>query len=595
LPNWLSDLVPDYLPDANVLICPVCQRTGQIERPPLADPYIASSYLFEFCPAQLGNGAPANPTATRREWKNRQMAVVGPIVPIVRCRHHKSPLNLAFDGRIYDSPTSWEMLLTNTVDPKSLTSAQMYAAVASTTNSPPAKKTPPRRNKAAPQSSGLAQTIRVTALDLAAADLFGKSLDEIARKLKMLTPDVVLLRGIAGRKMAVQIVKALEPAHYRVVACSAFGSTANFGTNANQLAILARKTAYFYWSEPWNFENAASADGGFTFAAIEIAGHRFGFVSLNASRKPEHQWLENLTSYRAWSTNRLEGFVVATFQPTAVEGETERMFRLAGFHDPLTEPPNSSATDLIEGHLVPNADTPKGLLLSKAPFTCDFDFHPAPLVAIVTNVPIVANQLPTSPPRANASATFMQASAFWIAVCLALILMTIVAMLLGIRRRLNRLQTQNALVPASSYNVVIAPPASAMSTPLPEAALTLARVSSVPTLSHPPEPMSHHSLFAHFSQWLKQAFVQRLINDRQQLLAEREVAARKVSSVDERLARLETKIQQQTTAYEKEIELLNQKLLTAREENLELVRSQIKFLKSEMESTRARVLESEEP
>src|SRR5882757_5687382 len=28
LPNWLSDLVPDYLADANVLICPVCRRTG---------------------------------------------------------------------------------------------------------------------------------------------------------------------------------------------------------------------------------------------------------------------------------------------------------------------------------------------------------------------------------------------------------------------------------------------------------------------------------------------------------------------------------------------------------------------------------------
>src|SRR5438067_25181 len=33
LPNWLSDLVPDYLPDANVLVCPVCRRTGQIEKP----------------------------------------------------------------------------------------------------------------------------------------------------------------------------------------------------------------------------------------------------------------------------------------------------------------------------------------------------------------------------------------------------------------------------------------------------------------------------------------------------------------------------------------------------------------------------------
>jgi hypothetical protein len=152
LPNWLSDLVPDYLPDANVLVCPVCRRTGQIEKPPLADPHIASSYLFEFCPAELGNGAPANPKATRREWKQRQMSVVGPIVPIVRCRHHKSPLNLAYDGRIYESPPSWEAMLTNTVDPQSLSSARMFAVATSTTESAAANKSFPDRDpKARPQ------------------------------------------------------------------------------------------------------------------------------------------------------------------------------------------------------------------------------------------------------------------------------------------------------------------------------------------------------------------------------------------------------------------------------------------------------------
>ena len=43
LPNWLSDLVPEYLDDVNVLICPVCRRTGQTEAPPLADPKLPSS------------------------------------------------------------------------------------------------------------------------------------------------------------------------------------------------------------------------------------------------------------------------------------------------------------------------------------------------------------------------------------------------------------------------------------------------------------------------------------------------------------------------------------------------------------------------
>src|SRR4051812_46183340 len=29
IPNWFSDLVPDYLPDVNVLTCPVARRTGR--------------------------------------------------------------------------------------------------------------------------------------------------------------------------------------------------------------------------------------------------------------------------------------------------------------------------------------------------------------------------------------------------------------------------------------------------------------------------------------------------------------------------------------------------------------------------------------
>src|SRR5437588_657835 len=43
VPNWFSDLVPDYLPDVNVLVCPVCRRTGETESAALTDPRIASS------------------------------------------------------------------------------------------------------------------------------------------------------------------------------------------------------------------------------------------------------------------------------------------------------------------------------------------------------------------------------------------------------------------------------------------------------------------------------------------------------------------------------------------------------------------------
>lgn len=124
LPNWLSDLVPEFLPDANVLVCPVCRRTGQTEAPPLADPKLPCSYLFEFCPVSLGGDLSHH---TRREWKRRQMGLLGSVVPLVRCRHHNAALNLAFDGTVFESPAFWELAFTNRVSATELTAARLFA------------------------------------------------------------------------------------------------------------------------------------------------------------------------------------------------------------------------------------------------------------------------------------------------------------------------------------------------------------------------------------------------------------------------------------------------------------------------------------
>lgn len=141
IPNWLSDLVPQYLSDANVLICPVCKRTGEAETSALADPNLPCSYLYEFCPLPLNMPSVASGT-TRREWKRRQMGLVGSVVPIVRCRHHALVLNLAFDGKIYDSPPMWEDTVTNRVDKAKLSPQRLF---------PPETNASGQANKAAPK------------------------------------------------------------------------------------------------------------------------------------------------------------------------------------------------------------------------------------------------------------------------------------------------------------------------------------------------------------------------------------------------------------------------------------------------------------
>ena len=115
-PNWLSDLVPKYLADTNVLICPVTTRTGLQSAFGVLDPKIHSSYLYEFTPTDIPEvvkGAWRGPKMTMREWKRQQMKLAGKEVPLVRCLLHEPALNLSVGGKVYESPVFWELNFTN--------------------------------------------------------------------------------------------------------------------------------------------------------------------------------------------------------------------------------------------------------------------------------------------------------------------------------------------------------------------------------------------------------------------------------------------------------------------------------------------------
>lgn len=161
IPNWLSDLVPKYISDTTLLVCPVCRRTGKTESPPLADPKIACSYLFEFCPVPLGMEVAHAPHRTRREWKRRQMGLVGSTVPLIRCRHHSPILNVSFDGRVYESPLIWEETVASRVDRAELTPSRLFAnepAARVESAPPPARRQfPPRDPKARKESLDLTE------------------------------------------------------------------------------------------------------------------------------------------------------------------------------------------------------------------------------------------------------------------------------------------------------------------------------------------------------------------------------------------------------------------------------------------------------
>jgi hypothetical protein len=111
LPQWLSDLVPDFIHDPTTLVCPFVNSTGNVKKwreefvtvPVFGDP-ATCTYAYEFCTVPI----PKVPGFTTRDYKQRQMEVIGLGVPIVRCLAHLPRLNLGFDGSIYSSPFNWE-------------------------------------------------------------------------------------------------------------------------------------------------------------------------------------------------------------------------------------------------------------------------------------------------------------------------------------------------------------------------------------------------------------------------------------------------------------------------------------------------------
>ena len=108
LPGWLSDLVPEFLADTNVLMSPVELRTGRSVLWGYGDPKARSSYIYEFNNANSGRLGDQDAPLTMRQWKLLQMEEFGPVIPILRCHLHDLVLNLSYSGDYYETGLFWE-------------------------------------------------------------------------------------------------------------------------------------------------------------------------------------------------------------------------------------------------------------------------------------------------------------------------------------------------------------------------------------------------------------------------------------------------------------------------------------------------------
>ena len=98
-PEWLSELYPKYLPDANILLCPEDDQGGKPIFSGNTDPKMPVSYGYQFHPGY-------------RKGTRENLTVYGDVIPLARCRHHANQvfecLNLGFSFKVYWSSGPWE-------------------------------------------------------------------------------------------------------------------------------------------------------------------------------------------------------------------------------------------------------------------------------------------------------------------------------------------------------------------------------------------------------------------------------------------------------------------------------------------------------
>jgi beta-lactamase regulating signal transducer with metallopeptidase domain/regulation of enolase protein 1 (concanavalin A-like superfamily) len=100
MPDWLSDLAPDYL-SAEMLIWP---ENGPKSTPLAPEPHLQCSFGYQYSNQATSPGG----GTFYRQFKDEERKIWGDVVPLVRYYVGQKCLNLSFDGRIYFSGTAWE-------------------------------------------------------------------------------------------------------------------------------------------------------------------------------------------------------------------------------------------------------------------------------------------------------------------------------------------------------------------------------------------------------------------------------------------------------------------------------------------------------
>lgn len=393
-----------------------------------------------------------------------------------------------------------------------------------------------------PLNAGLSNKLRVLSLDLAGVTP-GNELNALFEKVK---PDLVCLQGVPNWDQASKVAGFLPG--FRVLTCSAFTSPTP-GAIARQTAILGPDRAILSWSQE------AGRGQGYSLAIVDVADAKLAVLSAqgagSSTNTLESRLVAEATKLKSFPKNRPGAFLLAINKLANPENLAEAGFETAAPAQTRTQPQSlwvSNAGFLSQPRMLP-LDSPGGNALAMIVADIEVGNPTATKFAYQRPLLFPGETAADLQPQASSPATLR---VYWLAGAAGLVLLA--GGFFFVRR--------NSRTAALSVIPVPANP-----------------VPGNPHLVTDPE---RQNLLA----WLKQHFLQRLISQRQDLIATSHEAARRTLVIEEKLSILQSSIQERIAAYEHRIQRLEDELSAAATENRDLIRSQIELLKEQV--TRAK-------
>ena len=152
-------------------------------------------------------------------------------------------------------------------------------------------------------SAAAAAPVRIVTWNLQPRDTAQDgTVPEVARVLKGLNPDVIILQQVPDVLRCEEILRALQPADYQVAVFSSFRDTTNSDLSRQQVAILSREKATNPSWDSWQpVGQSAPAPGGYAAAIIHLDDRNlavFG-VQLSDGSAPSEQARETAAQQAA--------------------------------------------------------------------------------------------------------------------------------------------------------------------------------------------------------------------------------------------------------------------------------------------------------